>query len=186
LFYRLNVVRVHLPALRDRKTDVRLLVDYLLKKLAREQGTPAKAVSAGVLRAFEKYHWPGNVRELENVIRRAMVVSKGDTILPSDLSVEIAGVGEATGGAPPSVESTGIIGETAAADIATLASHLFHWARKDPKLKVLPAVERALVIEALKVTHNNQVQAAKLLGVTRATLRKRIEKFGIHRELQIE
>jgi len=160
-----------------------------LKKMAREQNTPAKAVSARVLRAFEKYHWPGNVRELENVIRRAMVVSKGDTILPSDLSAEIAGAGESaasTGGTASATAITGVGGENAGADIAAMAGHLFHWARKDPKLKVLPAVERALVIEALRTTHNNQVQAAKLLGVTRATLRKRIEKFGIHRELQID
>ena len=59
-------------------------------------------------------------------------------------------------------------------------------AKRDPKLKVLPAVERELVIEALKDTSNNQVHAAKLLGITRATLRKRIEKFGIHREMKIE
>ncbi len=188
LFYRLNVVRIHLPPLRERKSDIRLLADYFLKKLARDGGGATKAISAGVLRAFEKYHWPGNVRELENVIRRAMVVSKGDTILPSDLTAEIAGAGgegAAAGGATGTGGFTGPGSEAAAADIATLAGHLFHWARKDPKLKVLPAVERALVIEALRATSNNQVQAAKLLGVTRATLRKRIEKFGIHRELNI-
>jgi DNA-binding NtrC family response regulator len=125
---------------------------------------------------------------LENVLRRAMVVSKGDTILPSDLSAEIAGAGEdgaVTVGAPTPVVTAGLNGDDVGADVAALAAHLFHWARRDPRLKVLPAVERALVIEALKATANNQVQAAKLLGVTRATLRKRIEKFGIHRELNI-
>jgi two-component system nitrogen regulation response regulator GlnG len=187
LFYRLNVVRIHLPPLRDRQGDIRLLVDYFLKKLAREQSAGPKGVSAGVLRAFDKYHWPGNVRELENVLRRAMVVSKGDTILPSDLPAEIAGAGQSSPAATPAAAVTpGLSGETAARDIANLASHLFHWARKDPKLRILPAVERALVVEALKATQDNQVQAAKLLGVTRATLRKRIEKFGIQRGLQIE
>jgi two-component system nitrogen regulation response regulator GlnG len=129
------------------------------------------------------------VRELENVIRRAMVVSKGDTILPSDLSAEVAGASGSTGSgtsASLSAAPTGVAGEDASADIAAIASQLFHWARKDPKLKVLPAVERALVVEALKATQHNQVQAAKLLGVTRATLRKRIEKFEIHRQLNIE
>jgi two-component system nitrogen regulation response regulator GlnG len=189
LFYRLNVVRIHMPPLRERKSDIRLLVDYFLKKLAREQHAPARTVSAGVLRAFEKYHWPGNVRELENVIRRALVVSKGDTILPSDLGAEIAGIASGSapisGGLPPGIAS-GVGGENGVADIAVLAGHLFHWARKDPSLRILPAVERALVIEALKATNDNQVQAAKLLGVTRATLRKRIEKFGIQRGLQIK
>ena len=186
LFYRLNVVRIHLPPLRERKSDIRLLVDYFLKKLAREQGAPAKAVSAGVLRAFDKYHWPGNVRELENVLRRAMVVSKGDTILPSDLPSEIGGAGDAAVTGAAGTPGTGAPGTSGvAADITALAAQLFHWARKDPKLRVLPAVERALVIEALKATQDNQVQAARLLGVTRATLRKRIEKFGIQRELNI-
>jgi two-component system nitrogen regulation response regulator GlnG len=185
----LNVVRVHLPALRDRRSDIRLLVDYFLKRLAREQGRAPKRVSSGVLRAFEKYHWPGNVRELENVIRRALVVSKGETILPSDLATEISGAGETPALASGTASASGATGGEAAGgvgDITGLASQLFQWARKDPKLKVLPAVERALVIEALKATQDNQVQAAKLLGVTRATLRKRIEKFGIHRQIRIE
>src|SRR5436189_1683450 len=81
LFYRLNVVRVHMPALRERKTDIRLLVNYFLKKFAREQQQTPKSVAPGVVKALEKYHWPGNVRELENVIRRALVMSKGDAIL---------------------------------------------------------------------------------------------------------
>jgi two-component system nitrogen regulation response regulator GlnG len=62
---------------------------------------------------------------------------------------------------------------------------LFQWARRDPKLKLIPAVERELIIHALKETDGNQLQAAKLLGITRATLRKRVEKFGIQRELTI-
>jgi two-component system nitrogen regulation response regulator GlnG len=76
--------------------------------------------------------------------------------------------------------------EGSATDAATLARQLFQIAKRDPKLKVIPAVERELVIQALKETDNNQVRAAKLLGITRATLRKRIDKFGIHRELQIQ
>ena len=63
---------------------------------------------------------------------------------------------------------------------------MFRYARLDPKLKVLPAVERELIIESLKETRGNQVQAAKLLGITRATLRKRVEKFGIKQELNVE
>ena len=63
---------------------------------------------------------------------------------------------------------------------------MFQWARRDPKLKVIPSIERELVIQALKETNGNQVHAAKLLGITRATLRKRVEKFGILRELSIK
>ena len=67
-----------------------------------------------------------------------------------------------------------------------LARQLFEWARREPKLKIIPAVERELVIQALKATEGNQVHAAKLLGMTRATLRKRVEKFAIQRELSIK
>ncbi len=76
-------------------------------------------------------------------------------------------------------------GEGSANDAASLARQLFQIAKRDPKLKVIPTVERELVVQALKETDNNQVHAAKLLGITRATLRKRIEKFGIQREVKI-
>ena len=99
LFYRLNVVRIHIPPLRERREDIRLLVNYFLKKFARDQQRAPKSIAAGVIRALEKYHWPGNVRELENVIRRALVVAKGDAILPSDLPPEITGQGSAAGAA---------------------------------------------------------------------------------------
>jgi nitrogen regulation protein NR(I) len=181
LFYRLNVVRVHIPPLRERREDIRLLVDYFLKKFGRERSEKARSIAPGALKAFEKYHWPGNVRELENVIRRAMVVAKGETILLSDLPAEISGQSAAVATGAPPVPT----GAKATEDVAVLARHLFQWARKDPSLKLIPAVERELVIQALKETNGNQVHAAKLLGITRATLRKRVEKFGIQRELKI-
>jgi len=184
LFYRLNVVRIPMPPLRERKDDIRLLVDYFLRKLAREQQTQPKSLSGGVLRALEKHHWPGNVRELENVVRRALVVAKGDAILVTDLTPEIIGGATAltvVSASPSAGAPAGNFGE-----IGSLATQIFKLARKDPKLKVIPAVERVLVMEALRETSNNQVQAAKLLGITRATLRKRIEKFGISREVNIQ
>jgi two-component system nitrogen regulation response regulator GlnG len=181
LFYRLNVVRIHIPPLRERREDIPLLVNYFLKNFTKEnQGSP-KSVAAGVLKALEKYHWPGNVRELENVIRRALVVAKGNAILLSDLAAEITGQGPATSLAGTLPSAAGDAGS----DIVALARLLFQWARRDPKMKVLPAIERELVIQALKETEGNQVHAAKLLGITRATLRKRVEKFGIQRELNI-
>jgi two-component system nitrogen regulation response regulator GlnG len=181
LFYRLNVVRIPIPPLRDRRGDIPLLVNYFLKKLAQEATQQPKAIMPHVIKVLEKYHWPGNVRELENVIRRAHVMAKGNAILFSDLPPEISGQGSS--GTPPLPASAG---EAAATDAAALARQLFQWAKRDPKLKVIPAVERELVIQALKEANNNQVRAAKLLGVTRATLRKRIEKFGIQRELNVK
>ncbi len=178
LFYRLNVVRIHIQPLRERREDIPLLVNYFLKKLAHDQQQPPKSVATSAIRTLEKYHWPGNVRELENALRHAHVMAKGDAILLSDLPTEIAGQ---SGGVSVPAVSDGI-GDS---DVGALARQLFQWARRDPKLKVIPMIEREMVIHALKETNNNQVQAAKLLGITRATLRKRIEKFGIHRELNI-
>ena len=181
LFYRLNVVRVHLPALRDRRGDIRLLVNYFLKNFAKQQQRPPKPVGPGVIKSLEKFHWPGNVRELENVIQRALVVAKGEAILLSDLPAEISS-GTA---AVASTGSASSPGDSGSSDLAALARQLFQWARRDPKLKVIPEVERELIIQALKETKGNQVHAAKMLGITRATLRKRVEKFGIQRELNI-
>jgi nitrogen regulation protein NR(I) len=186
LFYRLNVVRIHIPPLRERREDIRLLVNYFLKKLARDQQRPPKSIAAGVIKALEQYHWPGNVRELENVIRRALVVAKGDAILMSDLPMEMAGAASPVStSASASAPLPAAGAEAGMTDVVMLARRLFQWARKDPKLRLIPAVERELVIQALKETSGNQVQAAKLLGITRATLRKRIEKFEIHRELNL-
>jgi len=184
LFYRLNVVRIHIPPLRERCEDVPLLVNYFLDKIAREQQRKPKSIAANVIKALGKYHWPGNVRELENAIRRAHVMAKSGAILQSDLPPEISGQGGS--GAPPLLLTAGTTGKAAATDAAALARQLFQWVRRDPKLKVISAVERELVIQALKETNNNQVHAAKLLGITRATLRKRIEKFGIQRELDVK
>jgi len=179
LFYRLNVVRIHLPPLRERREDIPLLVNYFLAKLAKDLGRKPKSIAAAAVKALEKYHWPGNVRELENVIRRAHVIAKGDALLTGDLPPEV------TGQSAPAGPMAAAPGDGAPGDAASLARQLFQVARRDPKLKVIPAVERELVIQALKETANNQVHAAKLLGITRATLRKRIEKFGIQRELKI-
>ena len=185
LFYRLNVVRIHIPPLRDRREDVRLLVNYFLKKFARDQENSPKSVSGSVIKALEAYHWPGNVRELENIVRRALVVAKGDAILLSDLPPEVIGQSTSASAAAPASATATATGDAGVTDVVSLARKLFQWARKDPKLKLIPAVERELVLQALKETSGNQVQAAKLLGITRATLRKRIEKFGIQRELNL-
>jgi DNA-binding NtrC family response regulator len=184
LFYRLNVVRVAIPPLRERREDIRLLVNYFLKKFAQQEGP--KSISPEVVTALEQYHWPGNVRELENIIRRALVVAKGDAILNSDLPPEVTGPGGGMAGSPArtpgAVPGPGSVPD----DVPTLARALFQLARQDGKLKVIPWVERELIVQALLVTGGNQVQASKLLGITRATLRKRVEKFKIKQELAIK
>jgi two-component system nitrogen regulation response regulator GlnG len=214
LFYRLNVVRVPLPPLRERRQDIPLLIDYFVRRFAKGTDRPPKAVVPDALRLLESHQWPGNVRELENAIRRATVVATGDAILVRDLPPEVAGPvagpvaevrienetapgslpassrgdidSQAPGRSPTSPGSASGSGTVVSeGDPTALAQALFRWARGNPALKVLPAVERELVIEALKETRGNQVQAAKLLGITRATLRKRIDKFGIRREMSV-
>ena len=90
LFYRLNVVRIHIPPLRERRDDIPLLVNYFLKKFAEAQNRPPKSILPSAVEMLERFHWPGNVRELENVMQRAMVMAKGDVILPGDLPALIA------------------------------------------------------------------------------------------------
>lgn len=185
LFYRLNVVRIQLPALRERPEDIHLLVNYFLKKLARDQNSTPKSISAAVIKLLEGYHWPGNVRELENAMQRAVVVAKGNVILPADLPPEIIDPASPPGGAPVVGAPAVTGGDNTLTEWGVAVRSLFRWARQDPKLKVIPAVERELIIHALQETRGNQVHAAKLLGITRATLRKRVEKFGIKKELNI-
>ena len=170
LFYRLNVVRVALPPLRDRSGDIPLLVDYFLQKFA---GNESPAVQPEAMTLLKNHNWPGNVRELENAIRRALVMAKTGAIQPGTLPPEIT-----QPDTPVAVEESGD-------ELSSLAQRLFQWARANPDLRVIPAVERELIINALRETGGNQVQAAKLLGITRATLRKRIEKFNIKQELSV-
>jgi two-component system nitrogen regulation response regulator GlnG len=191
LFYRLNVVRVEIPPLRDRRTDIRLLVNYFLKTFAQHQGQAPKSISSDVILALEQYSWPGNVRELENVIRRALVVAKGEAILLTDLPAEVlSNRPPVTIAVPASALLTSnlvsAVGAGSSAELPSLARRLFQWARHESKLKIIPAVERELIIQALIETQGNQVQAAKLLGITRATLRKRVNKFDIKQELAIK
>jgi two-component system nitrogen regulation response regulator GlnG len=187
LFYRLNVVRIQLPALRERREDIPLLINYFLNKFAKEKQNAPKSISRSTLKVLEQYHWPGNVRELENVVQRALVMAKGDAILLGDLPPEVAGAKSDAANAKPSatMPTTPAGAAVGDGDLVALAGQLFRWARRDPARKIMPAVERELIIQALKEAGGNQVHAAKLLGITRATLRKRVEKFKIQKELNI-
>ncbi len=169
LYYRLNVVRIHLPPLRERREDVPVLVDYFIQKSKKVQ-----SIAPAALALLQKHPWPGNVRELENAIQRAIVVAHGDCIYLEDLPADVR---EPRPVHVPREQ----VENTVDAAVATL----FDLARRDPQFKLILAVERELITRALAETNGNQVQAAKLLGITRATLRKRIEKFGIERRLEV-
>jgi two-component system nitrogen regulation response regulator GlnG len=170
LYYRLNVVRIHLPPLRERREDIPVLVDYFLQKSSK-----VKSIAADALAVLARHSWPGNVRELENAIQRAIVVARGDRILAEDLPAEVR-----------EPRPVGLPKEQVADTVGAAVATLFALAKQDPQFKVILAVERELIIRALAETGGNQVQAARLLGITRATLRKRIEKFGIERRLEVK
>ena len=185
LFYRLNVVRVSLPTLRERREDIPLLIDYFLKTISSAEGRKPKSIFEDAQERLMQHDWPGNVRELENVIRRTIVMAKGEAIRADDLPTDIrsvgrdpAGTSQALGQAEPPLAAT--------IDLGTISAKLFHWAKERPDIAVLPAVERELIAHALRETNGNQVRAAKLLGITRATLRKRIEKFSIKQAVSVE
>ncbi len=200
LFYRLNVVRVHLPPLRQRVEDVRLLCEYFLARISSQKHLPRLRLSEEALRVMEAYPWPGNVRELENTLQRASVLATNDVLLPKDIPLGMIGVtaamlppdGEtlppgdfaarpsAGSPAPPAVDGS------PSAAVQSAIDTLFQAAAQDKNLHLLPWLEREFTIAAMKQTRGNQLKAAKILGVTRATLRKRIERFGITRELNIQ
>jgi nitrogen regulation protein NR(I) len=198
LFYRLNVVRVNLPPLRERTTDLPLLVAYFINKFRLKHPTGPSQIADEALAAIQRYSWPGNVRELENCIQRAMVLATGNTITLANLTEEIAhgcrtnNSGQATPTA--SVSGTRTVSSTPASagnapekdELSHAVETLFDFARHNKQFKLLPAAERELIVRALAETSGNQVQAAKLLGITRATLRKRVDKFGIQKRMAID
>ena len=171
LFYRLNVVRVQLPPLRQRVEDIRLLGEYFVKRVADEKHLPRLKLSEEAVRVLEGHSWPGNVRELQNTIQRACVLATGDILLPKDIPL-------GTSSAEPEV--SGAFSKEEAMET------LLRYAQSDPNVELLPWLEREFTVHAMRQTRGNQVQAAKLLGITRATLRKRLERFGVTRELLIQ
>jgi DNA-binding NtrC family response regulator len=197
LFYRLNVVRLNLPPLRDRQTDIPILVAYFINKFRLKQPTGPSQIADDAMAAIQRFPWPGNVRQLENGIQRAMVLASGNTITLANLPEEISRGSHAPNSTPIAGETKGApstTGDYAApsspeaskAALSHAVETLFNFARQDKQFKLLPAAERELIVRALAETSGNQVQAAKLLGVTRATLRKRVDKFGIQKRMAID
>lgn len=193
LFYRLNVVRIHLPPLRQRIDDIRLLAEYFLGKIAKRKHAPAPQLSEEAIRVLESYPWPGNVRELENTLERASVLSTLDVLLPKDIPLGASTVPEVSSQPtltpsvpgflptraqqPPQTPIPGVA-QAAKPSVAEAVGILFDAAADDPTLQLLPWIEKEFTEEAMRRTGGNQVRASKLLGITRATLRKRLERYA--------
>jgi transcriptional regulator with PAS, ATPase and Fis domain len=151
LYYRLNVIPVVLPPLRERRTDIPLLVDHFLARHQRP-GVPRGSVSDEALRRLIAYDWPGNVRELESVLERALLLGEGPQIVPDDLPPQVrAGLSRVSaGGVEVDIPDAGLD---------------------------LEALESTLIRKALAKAEGNVSKAARLLGLTRRTLQYRLEKL---------
>ncbi|MFC1834707.1 sigma-54 interaction domain-containing protein, partial [Thermodesulfobacteriota bacterium] len=155
LYFRLNVVHIQAPPLRERKEDIPLLIASFVEKIAARLNRPAVGVDPDVINALYNYSWPGNVRELENVIERALVLCRGDTIVLQDMPPEVTG-------------SNGL-----QQGLGTLIS-------MDQGLpETLEAIEEEMIREALKKAGKVQARAAKMLGISRSNLQYKMKKYGL-------
>ncbi|MEE4261912.1 MAG: sigma-54 dependent transcriptional regulator [Desulfobacteraceae bacterium] len=156
LFYRLNVVRIGLPPLKQRKEDIHLLVNHFFNKYASERKVDIalKGVDQEVDRLFFDYSWPGNVRELENLIERVMILCPNDTVRVSDLPMDFR-------------------------DNVHNALHLEGIPSDAPLYETLATVEKAMIERALKMADNVQAHAAAMLGIGKSGLNQKIKKYNL-------
>ncbi|MFQ6067746.1 MAG: sigma-54 interaction domain-containing protein, partial [bacterium] len=171
LYYRLNVVTINLPPLRQRKEDIPELARYFLKEFNEELDKDIVDINPEAMGKLMGYNWPGNIRQLENVIKRACVLCKGAYILPGELSLDLKEAVRIKEEGKRDEEGL----EKLLDDLYTKISTIPKENRED----IMPLIEKALIIRALKETNGNQLQAAQILGINRNTLRNKIEKYGI-------
>jgi len=150
LFYRLNVVHIVMPPLRAHPEDIPLLVEHFLQSFSRQYRVSPKRVTAEVLERLTAYAWPGNIRELQNLIERAFALSTAETITLEDLPPAVAGW---------------VLPEASTHDGA--------------ELPTLGDAERRLIAAALRKSGGNKKEAARLLGIDRQRLYRKIEKYGL-------
>jgi two-component system response regulator PilR (NtrC family) len=153
LFYRVNVIELAIPPLRERKDDIPLLADMILGRIAAHSGTNKPRIDKDALQALYKYHFPGNVRELENILERAVALCEEETITLGDLQIPTGTASENP--------ATGRIGSALPLD------------------EHLEQVERELITKALEDTHWNKTAAAKRLGISFRALRYKLDKLGM-------
>ena len=172
LYYRLNVVAIELPPIRDRKDDIPRLAQYFLKKYGREFDRKDVKLSDEASKKLTDYSWPGNVRELENVIKKALLLSKGEALLPEYIQI--------------------IQRNDETNKHLTAFDELLRQFMKNDSMEgklydeVLSKVEKTLIQEVLTQTKGNQTKAAKILGLSRPTLKEKIDRHGLKKEVLID
>jgi two-component system response regulator PilR (NtrC family) len=161
LYYRLNVIRLDVPPLRERSDDIPMLIGHFLKKLARQHDQPDLKLSDEAMQALSTYAFPGNVRELENILERATTLCEGNTINREDLQLPETGTGQ----------------EAMAAHAASQGTPLDPGAV--PLDTYMDNIEKDVLMKALEQTRYNKTAAAKMLGITFRALRYRLKKLGL-------
>jgi two-component system nitrogen regulation response regulator GlnG len=194
LYYRLKVVTIQLPPLRDRLDDVAELAHYFLFRFDRELGLDVRGFAPEALELLQQHSWPGNVRELQSEIKQAMLNASGHIILPEFLSATLRRQGEIREGeAPAEPREDGSAGashsrgavfpgegsSSPALDLDRFIETLLAQGEKHLHAKVVEAAERILFARVLRHTHGHQAQASELLGLNRATLRTKLRARGI-------
>ncbi len=161
LYYRLNVFTIQLPPLRERAADIPLLVDHFLGVFCRELGKSLCRFSPEAMELLVRYGWPGNVRELQSVLKRAVLQSSGPVLLPEFLPADLTSKG------------------STAATLDAFIDERLRAGSTDLRAEALAFMERTMLLKVLRHTNGNQSQAAKILNITRGTLRGRIRELGI-------
>jgi two-component system nitrogen regulation response regulator GlnG len=178
LYYRLNVVRIKMPPLRDRPGDIPSIVEFCLQTLVRQRKARASKLAPEAMGVLVRHRWPGNVRELENVIYRSAVIAQGDTILlkdlPADIRAEAGGPAGAAGGLPTATDEPAGAAPPALTVGAALDFLLAELAGGEAP--VFERIERELLPRALKAADGDAAKAAKLLGLTKAAFQKRLKE----------
>jgi len=167
LYYRLKVITITLPPLRMHAEDIPLLTNYFLSRHCQEMKVPIVTVPPETMEALMQYHWPGNVRELENLLKRALLLSKGSVITPDLLQKEMSSSKPIS-----EVQQMSPFASWIPENLGDYEGRLFK--------HVIEQVEKELILKALAEMNGNQVKTAKLLGISRAMLHERMEKFGMH------
>jgi two-component system nitrogen regulation response regulator GlnG len=168
LFYRLNVISMKLPPLRERKEDIPELVRFFIEKYQKELGASSKEIAQEALDLLLEYPWPGNIRELENAIKRALILSTNSQLMAQDF---------------PQSKKAPLSGENRFENQIRqeIENRLCAaWNKKENLYReAVEQIERPLIEAVLKKTHGNQLKAARLLGINRNTLRKKIEELNL-------
>lgn len=175
LYFRLNVIPFELAPLRNRLEDIPQLCEYFLENLAKEAGVPPKSISPAALETLQKYTWPGNIRELENVVKRASILSGNENLGKDDFTFFLSKKSEAT---EEELEEMGLE-EIIEAKLKSFLGKVQGLDMTDLYPTIIQMSERPLIKLILKQMGYNQIKAAKVLGINRNTLRKKIRELGI-------